>query len=210
LGATSFLSRRILVEIRQSQEIGKLAEALAQAQGNFKPIKKERTAKIESSKGSYSYRYADLSDVLDAVRTPLANFGLALIQPITWHEEHPWLVTRLVHSSGEWIESLYPLGTYDRPQEMGSAITYARRYTLTALLGIAAEEDDDGGAAQRSESTDRRAAASSARPGKLPACPTCGTNTNAMGSKFGDLPFYCKTCKKAYADSAAAFQETSA
>lgn len=196
------------MEIRQSAEIGKLAEALAAAQSGFGHIKKERTARIASSKGEYSYRYADLSDVLEAVRMPLAKNGLALLQPMTWQEEHPWLVTRLVHASGEWIESLYPLATYDRPQEMGSAITYARRYTITALLGIAAEEDDDGGAAQRSESTDRRtASASSARSGKAPACPTCGSTKDAMPSKFGDLPWYCKACKKAYTDTASVFEQ---
>lgn len=134
-----------------SEQINELAAALAKAQAAFGPVKKERTARINSAKGNYSYRYADLSDVLDSVRKSLAANGLAIVQPITWTDGHAWLATRLIHSSGQWIESVYPLGNYDRPQEMGSAITYARRYTLTALLGIAADEDDDGNTAQDSE-----------------------------------------------------------
>jgi hypothetical protein len=186
-----------------SASVELLAEALAKAQGEFPAIKKGRTANIDSDKRAYSYTYADLADVLEAVRKPLSTNGLAVIQPLIWKDDHPWLITRLLHSSGQWIESLYPLGTFARPQEMGSAITYARRYTLTSLLGIAAEDDDDGNAAQESRDTERRASAPREAP---PPCPTCESTKHVMRSKFGSLPWYCRECKKPFVDSASAFE----
>jgi hypothetical protein len=135
---------------RQSPGLRDLAKALALAQSRFPTVKKARTAEVESGDGYLrTYAYADLADLLEAVRGPLAENGLSLLQPITWDGRCPWLVTRLLHVSGQWIESAYRLTAFDQPQHMGSAITYARRYAAAALLGIAAEEDDDGQAAER-------------------------------------------------------------
>lgn len=128
----------------QSESIGKLADALAKAQAEIKAPKKGKTAKL----GTYSYSYADLADIIEAYREPLSKNGLALAQTMRWQDNHLVLVTTLLHSSGEWLSSEYPLASYPKPQEQGSAITYARRYNVTALLGIAAEDDDDGAAAQ--------------------------------------------------------------
>lgn len=159
-----------------------LAAALAKAQGSFPAIKKEHVAKVrgESKHGEpveFSYGYADLADILDAIRKPLSENGLSIIQPIVPSDpEHVLLVTRLLHSSGQWIESAYPIDVYEKPQEMGSAITYARRYALTALLGIAAEEDDDGQTAQGSS----RAARTET---KRPACPQCGKTAAVIKGK---------------------------
>jgi hypothetical protein len=134
----------------QSESIAKLAEALSKAQGELQPLAKGRKAEIEGKEGKrgYSYGYADLADVIDCYRPALSKYGLSVIQPMEVHEGHIVLVTRLMHSSGEWIDSRFPLQVYQRAQEQGSAITYARRYAVTALLGIAAEEDDDGKRAQ--------------------------------------------------------------
>lgn len=134
--------------MRGSDNIGTLALALANAQAEFGPIAKDKTAKA----GAYSYNYADLADILNAVRKPLADNELAVTQVTEYDFNHsrPLLVTRLMHSSGEWIEGVYPLRDYDKPQDMGSALTYARRYALTSLLGIAAE-DDDGNSAQQAK-----------------------------------------------------------
>lgn len=179
------------VLMRHSQSLCALAEALALAQGEFPAIEKERTAQIKSDKASYSYSYADLADILAAVRKPLSSHGLSVVQPITWAGGAPWLITRLLHSSGEWLESSYRLDTYERPQEMGSGITYARRYALTALLGIAAEEDDDGAAAQRGAKETAT---------KAP-CPKCKDGRKVIKSKYGP-GLYCLACKVNFPDPA--------
>ena len=140
-----------------SEQIGNLAKALAAAQAQIKPPKKGRTAKIKSDKGQYEYHYADLADVIECYREPLAANGLALAQSMKPQDGHLILVTVLMHQSGEWLDSEYPIAAYARPQEQGSAITYARRYAVTALLGIAAEDDDDGAAAQDATPVKREA-----------------------------------------------------
>ena len=133
----------------QSESIGKLATALAAAQAVMKAPTKGRTAKVEKDgKLLYSYKYADLADVIECFREPLSKNGLALAQTMTPVDGHLVMTTRLLHSSGEWLASEYPIAAYARPQEQGSAITYARRYAVSALLGIAAEDDDDGAGAQ--------------------------------------------------------------
>lgn len=132
--------------------IGELAAALSKAQAAFPKVLKDRTAKIQSPRGNYEYKYADLATLIEAIRKPLADNGLAFSQLIQMGEGHHVLHTVLIHSSGAELCSNYALGNHDRPQEMGSEITYARRYALSALLGVASEDDDDGAAAQRSDS----------------------------------------------------------
>lgn len=141
--------------VLQSANIGQLAEALSKAQGEIKAPSKERTAKIEGGKASYSYKYADLSDVIEAYRVALSKNALALTHGTLQRDGHLVLMTKLLHKSGEWLASEYPLQVYARPQEMGSALTYARRYMVSALLGIAAEEDDDGKRAQDAQPRQR-------------------------------------------------------
>lgn len=138
--------------VSRSESTKELASALAKAQAEFPAIQKNRTAKvIMKAGGNYSYKYADLSDILSAVTPILSKNGLSLSQSPTMIEGKLALETTLMHSSGEWISGVYPLKSYDRPQEMGSEITYARRYTATSFLGIHADEDDDGALAQQSE-----------------------------------------------------------
>lgn len=125
--------------------LGALAAALAKFQAAVRTIAKDKTARIESSKGKYQYSYADLASVMEAIRAPLAAAGLAVSQPTVFKDGGLWLRTVLVHTSGEFIESYYPLpNNPGSPQAMGSAITYARRYTLASILGIVTEDDDDG------------------------------------------------------------------
>lgn len=131
----------------QSATVGELAKALSAAQALIKAPKKGKEANI----GTYKYNYADLADVIEAYRSELSKNGLALVQPMVQRDGHIVLVTKLLHSSGEWIASEFPLQTYAKPQEQGSAITYARRYAVSSLLGIAAEDDDDGKRAQDAE-----------------------------------------------------------
>lgn len=129
-------------DVKQNPPSWECARALAEAQSEFPIITKTRVAKT----GSFSYHYADLSDILTAVRPVLRRNGLALTQTV---EEH-WLISVLMHiGTGQSLRSAVPLAVQGAgPQAMGSALTYARRYGLCLLLGIVADDDDDGHAAQ--------------------------------------------------------------
>ena len=125
----------------KSETIGTLAKALAKVQGSLKPaIKASENPFFRSS-------YADLPAIYEACRALLSANDIAVIQaPMIADAEHIFLETILAHSSGEWISGIYPIKPVKPdPQSMGSAFTYARRYSLAAMVGIvAAEEDDDG------------------------------------------------------------------
>jgi len=152
-----------------SPTIAALATALAKAQAAFTSIARARTADVQSKTGaSYSYRYAELCTVLDAVRGALAANGLAIVQ----RPRHRELETLIVHESGEWLSSLTPILVGDSvgPQTYGSALTYARRYGLMALLGLASE-DDDGAAAQAIAPARARAATKTTAPAQAQAAP---------------------------------------
>jgi hypothetical protein len=120
-----------------------LAAALVKAQGAFKPASKDR------ENPAFRTSYATLSSIVESVRAPLASNGLGFMQPVDASDGVITVSTILVHSSGESWQSP---GTTVRPskpdaQGVGSAITYARRYDLCAVLGIVADDDDDGNAA---------------------------------------------------------------
>ena len=136
----------------QSEEIGELAAALAQAQAGFKFAVKDSEAPL-FEKGGVSKgkrKYADLQSVLDAVRTGLAENGLAVIQAPMPSADGVKLRTTLAHKSGQWMSSelCLPNDRMGGVQGMGSALTYARRYALAAMVGIA-QDDDDGETAMR-------------------------------------------------------------
>jgi len=128
----------------QSSSTGMIAAALAKAQSGFTFAAKDR-------KG-YGYKYADLQGILDAVRKGLTENGIAVSQQMVPAEGGFTLRTVLFHESGEWIASELPIhqslwlaGEKGKPamQNMGSCITYARRYALSAIAGIAPDEDND-------------------------------------------------------------------
>lgn len=147
---------------------GSIAEALAKAQGEFPAIPKNRTAKVPmKAGGTYSYDYADLSDIVQAVRPVLAKHGLSFSQSVSGQI----LRSTLFHASGQVITSEIPFNCPPggRPQDTGSALTYARRYCLCALLGVVAEEDDDGNLAQGSGSTSPRAQAAKSNVSNAPS-----------------------------------------
>jgi len=126
--------------MKTSEQISELAAALAAAQGMME------NAIMNRVNPHFKSKYADLAAIFDAARKPLSANGLAIVQTIGDGVLH----TRLLHTSGQWIASEHPLPMSGRPQEIGSALTYARRYSLSALIGIAADEDDDANAANRS------------------------------------------------------------
>jgi hypothetical protein len=136
----------------RSPQIGKLVAARAKATASIKSIVKARTAKVESRKDggrSYSYSYADLADVLDAVADALAEHELVLLQTTQARAGGVFLVTTLMHSSDQWIASEIRLNAIGAgPQVHGSEMTYLRRYQALAVLGLAPKTDDDGAAAQ--------------------------------------------------------------
>ena len=137
---------------RHSDTFGRLVMALAQAQGEFQEIEKTLTATVQSRREgarSYTYDYADLATILTAVRPALSKYGLAIMQFPTVRRGAVLVTTFLAHGeSGEWFagDLVVALDSAD-PQAVGSATTYARRYGLTALLGVAAGAQDDDGAA---------------------------------------------------------------
>jgi hypothetical protein len=131
--------------------IGQLIAALAKAQAKFEVPRKTKVAEIRSEKGKYQYHYSDLADLIAAVRGPLSENELAFSHCLVAAERGTMVRAILAHSSGEMLQSEYTLPHYQRPQEFGSALTYARRYTLSSLLGVAADDDDDGEAAAHPE-----------------------------------------------------------
>lgn len=128
-----------------SDTIAAISDALAKAQAAISNPTKNREVTVKSDKGSYKFKYATFDAILDAVRAPLTANGIWFIQCVDGGD----MVTRLVHSSGEWLESKVPMAEVrGGPQQLGSALTYMKRYGLCAALGIAADEDDDGNAAE--------------------------------------------------------------
>lgn len=139
--------KSITCDIKTSAQINELFDALAKAKAKFPVIEKNRTAEVVmKTGGKYSYSYADLADVNNAVTKPLSEEGLCVLQPMTVIEGDHFVVTVIAHKSGQWIQSAYRLDIDPdmTEQAKGSAITYARRYSLCAAMGIVAEDDDDG------------------------------------------------------------------
>lgn len=154
--------------------IDKIAQALAKAQSEITspPRNREVTVKTKTG-GSYKFKYATLDSIIDHVRAPLTRNGIWFIQTLESDGGGRYrLVTTLTHESGQYITSETPLlvgGAGN--QEFGSALTYMRRYALTALLGIAADEDDDANRADgntieqsRERTTSRTAQRGASKP----------------------------------------------
>jgi hypothetical protein len=141
--------------MQMSQSIAHIAGALSKFQGEVVSPTKTKTAIIPSKdpkKQGYKYKYADLGDIIDTIREPLKKHGLSYIQNPVRNDKGDLegVYTMLLHESGEYmIFDPVPIraGANATPQQVGSALTYARRYSLTLALGIAADEDDDAASA---------------------------------------------------------------
>ena len=120
-----------------------LGAAMAKAQAEIKSAKKDAANPFFKSK------YADLASVVSACRDAFAKHGLSVIQATDFDEQGMWLETYLMHASGEFIKGRYPIRPLKNdPQSVGSAISYAKRYTYAAIAGVVTgDEDDDGNAA---------------------------------------------------------------
>lgn len=114
-----------------------IASALVKFQSQLKPVEKG------SENPFFKSTYANLSDILQAVMPLLSSCGLSITQPMRVTDNGTILITRLLHESGELIESEMILPHNADPQKFGSLISYYKRYQLTALLGIATIDEDD-------------------------------------------------------------------
>lgn len=171
--------------MKQSETIAKLSAALVSAHRSIQPIAKD------SVNPHFKSKFASLDAIMTDVRPILAENGLAIIQGATTpHTTENGIVTaftvetQLVHASGEWVLSsvVMPIIKAD-PQGAGAAITYGRRYGISALLGLSTDDDDDGNSAsQRSEGNGR--AASAARS----SGPTTGNRETPPKATAPSLP----------------------
>lgn len=157
--------------MKTSEAIDTLATALAKAQGELGGAKKD------STNPHYKSKYADLASVVDALKACFPKHGLSYVQTIVTLPDGVGVETRLMHASGQWIEGepfALPVNKADA-QGFGSCLTYARRYSLAAIAGVA-PEDDDGNAA------------AAAKPGNGFGGSKPITATQEAHDAFSDLP----------------------
>jgi hypothetical protein len=127
--------------VLHSPSLAKLAPALALVQESMEPVVKDR------ANAHFKFKYATLDAIMEAVRAPLAKAGLVVVQGGRIREGGSTLLeveTLLIHTSGEWVANYttVPIAKAD-PQGMGAALTYGRRYGMSALLVLATEDDND-------------------------------------------------------------------
>lgn len=122
--------------MQKSESIAKLAVALVKAQRDIKVASKS------SDNPFFKSKYADLGAIVDVVKPALNNNGISFLQIVTLEG----VETTLLHESGEYISGVTPVvvAKQNDPQALGSAISYARRYGLQAIVGVVADKDDDG------------------------------------------------------------------
>src|SRR6516164_9736469 len=150
LARSASTKRRVFMQ-RSSETIGTIAAALAKAQAQLVNPEKSLVGIIRSDQTNgpeRSFRYAPLSSGLDIVRKTLSQHEIATVQTTSIDEAAGILrlSTVLAHASGEWIASdwpVCPISEMAAPRRMGAALTYARRYALFTLVGIAGEDDLD-------------------------------------------------------------------
>lgn len=128
--------------MNKSDSIKNLSEALVKFQGDISNPSNSKTV----SAGQFSYKYAPLDEVLNLVRPLLSKYGLSIVQAPLMSDGMVGVSTVLLHQSGEYLEFEPIMLKMDKQsaQGAGSAITYARRYALSAILGISSEDDNDG------------------------------------------------------------------
>ena len=156
--------------MKTSEQINELTTALAKAQGEFTNPERNREVRVATKAGGeYRFSYSTLDCVMDMARPILAKHGLSITQPPTTRDGNVVVLTKLMHSSGQFQEEEIAITpeTFG-PQQIGSAISYMKRYAYCGMLGIASDEDDDGNAASGNEILESRKRA------PKPPCPKCG------------------------------------
>src|SRR5215831_10073549 len=182
---------------RSSETVAALASALAKAQAELINPEKSLTAIIRTGRPGErerSFRYAPLSSGLDIVRKTLGQHEIATLQTTAIDQAAGMvlLTTTLAHASGEWIASdwpVCPIAETANPQRMGAALTYARRYALFTLVGIAGEDDldapdlCDGPRSQTSSADEHPLMSRDGQPRVPPRKPGNGQRRNSMHSE---------------------------
>jgi len=165
----------------QSPEIGELVKALARVQGAMAPVIKGKANPFFKSK------YADLAAIWDALREPLAENGLAVVQTNNGGPaDEVTIITTLAHISGQWIRGKLTMRPVKAdPQGIGSAITYGRRYALAAIVGIAPEDDDGNAASARTVTPGPQPEKKVATGGGESKAPPTGQPTETTGTTLG-------------------------
>ena len=195
--------------MQKSDSIAALAKALAAFQGEVKDPTKD-------GKANYG-KYVQLDGLLDAIRPVLSKHGLSVLQMPGGDGQQITITTILMHESGEWMESepFTLKATKIDPQGAGSAVTYGRRYSLSAILGVAWDADDDGAAASNPIKTKQPEQAHNAvkqsnhsnlspQPQKTAQaanmsvykCADCGETITEPVSKFSTSKFKRPLCMK--------------
>ena len=176
--------------MNKSETIAKLAEALSRAQAEMP------AAKFNSVNPFLKNKYADLGSIIDTAKPVLGKFGLAVTQlPINDGEGRVGVETVLTHASGEWISTQFSLPLADEKgksgaQVAGSIITYLRRYSLAAILGMYSDEDTDGNSEPKPVEVKPR---EKTEPKPVSESDTMTIEraykiTNSEGVKYGEIP----------------------
>jgi hypothetical protein len=166
-------------EAQARPTIGALAKALAAFQAEMPTVTKNHTATVKSDKGSYSYTYAGLADVSEAAMPLLAKHGLSF----STLPSGQTLVGMLLHESGESLTASLPINGAT-PQQIGSSLTYMRRYLLGCMTGVVTDDDDDGQQAQQAATRRKPAPRQQAAP---PPAPEGNGISTAQLAKIGAL-----------------------
>lgn len=124
------------MEVKTSEQTAAIYSAIHLLQQELAPVKRSKVVKT----GKYEFRYAPLDEIVEVLKPLFKTNGLAVIQAV----DESSLTTRLIHTSGEWIESATHLNTdHANMQGFGGEVTFKRRYALSALLGIVSDDDND-------------------------------------------------------------------
>lgn len=166
--------------MEKSETIGKLAEALSKAQGEIKP------AAFDATNPHFKSKYATLGAIVESCKDALSKNGIAVIQGTNSVDGRVIVETMLVHVSGEWIKSSLSMKTErDNAQGCGAVITYGRRYSLAAMVGIVADEDTDGEIQNKGQgSVKNDAKAYKPIPAKQNATVPAKTQTTTLADKL--------------------------
>jgi len=131
--------------INKDEAICEFYKAFSELQGEIPALKKNAVV----SYGQTRFKYADLGEIMTTIKEPLKKHGFSVHHRFVVLDGVTLIKTVLMHQSGHSEESSLPIKLTDKPQDLGSLITYYRRYAISSLLGIAADDDDDGQAAAK-------------------------------------------------------------
>lgn len=176
--------------------------ALSALQGRLPRISKDLTANVKSERtgAQFKYSYADLAQISRELLPLLSELGMAFVARPTWNDGRFVLAYELLHTSGEFKDGEYPLPDRGTPQEIGSAITYARRYCLCAVTGLAPDDDDHDAVAAEKAARRQRREPQQRKTAETPKVPSMNSGQQLRMQKlFGDVGMKDRTEKLQYA-----------